>query len=89
MDAEVKTGRFTAREMDVFRMEDAGEFDLVVSFNLLQRSYFTEPEIERGLQSLTGAMAEGGFLLWGNTESFGIARKTEGRLQTLQQDGNW
>lgn len=89
VEAEVKTGRFTAREMDVFRLDGAGEFDLVFSFNLLQRSYFTEPEIEQGLRSVTGVMAEGGFLLWGNTESFGIARKLDGRLQTLQQDGNW
>lgn len=82
-------GEVRVRSMDVFAMDVREEFDLVVSFNLLQRSYFTVDEIEAGTRSLTRAVVDGGFLLTGNSESFGIARKVDGRLCWLHREGDW
>lgn len=84
-----RRGEVSVRSMDVFAMDAENEFDLVLSFNLLQRSYFPPEQIALGTASLARALAEGGFLLTGNTESFGIAQKHEGRLEWLHREGEW
>ncbi|HEX6749979.1 MAG TPA: class I SAM-dependent methyltransferase [Longimicrobium sp.] len=82
-------GQVTIRDMDVFALDAEGEFDLAISFNLLQRSYFPPERIALGTRSLARALADGGFLLTGNSESFGIARKRGGRLEWLHREGEW
>ena len=84
-----RRGEMSVRGMDVFAMDAEDEFDLVLSFNLLQRTYFPPERIELGTRNLARALAEGGFLLTGNTESFGIAQKRGGRLEWLHRVGEW
>jgi len=85
----VSRGIFTVRNADIFSVPWFREFDLVLSFNLLQKSYFSKPRIAKGLQNLARALTEGGYLITGNTESFGVMRKTRGVLTMQYQQGEW
>ena len=82
-------GVFSVRCCDVFALTYREEFDLVLSFNLLQRNYFPQPQIELGLRNLAAALTEGGYLLTGSSDAFGIAQKRDGALVTLHQSGDW
>ena len=88
-ERRVDQGMFTARNADVFSLRWVEEFELVLSFNLLQKNYFPPTKIAEGLQNLGRALTEGGYLITGNTESFGIMRKTNGILVTQYQHGEW
>lgn len=79
-------GIVSVQRMNVF---EAGEesFDLVVSFNLLQRNYFPSSAIQRGLDSLASRIRDGGYLITGNTESFAIMRKKRNALLDIQRNG--
>ncbi len=88
-ERRVDRGIFTARNADVFSLRWVEEFELVFSFNLLQKNYFPPAKIAAGLQNLGRALTEGGYLITGNTESFGVMRKTKGKLVTQYQHGEW
>jgi hypothetical protein len=88
-ERRVGQGIFTVRNADVFSLQWAEEFELVLSFNLLQKNYFPISKISQGLQNLGRALTEGGYLITGNTESFGVMRKTSGILATQYQQGEW
>ena len=85
----VAQGMFTVQNADVFSLPWRQEFDLVLSFNLLQRNYFPALKVAEGLQNLCRAMKEGGYLVTGNTESFGVMRKVNGALVMQYQQGEW
>lgn len=86
---QVEAGKFTVQNADIFSQRWEEEFDLVLSFNLLQKNYFPPSKISEGLQNLNRALSEGGYLVTGNTESFGVMRKTKGVLVTQYQHGEW
>jgi hypothetical protein len=88
-EQQIEQGVFTVREMDIFSVQCEDEFDLVLSFNLLQQNYFAPAEIAQGLQNLGKALTEGGFLITGNTESFAVMCKIGGKLQMQYQRGEW
>jgi len=88
-DRRIAEGTFSLKRCDVFALEFREEFDLVLSFNLLQRDYFLPDRIQMGLQNLTNALTEGGYLLTGNSDAFGIAQKRDGKLEMLCQTGAW
>lgn len=82
----LRTGDFSVRSMDVFR--DIGDsYDLILSFNLLQRNYFPREQIVRGLENFTNALHEGGFLIVGNDECFSVAQKREEHLVVIKEEG--
>jgi hypothetical protein len=85
----VANGMFTVQNADVFSLPWREEFDLVLSFNLLQRNYFPATQIAKGRENLCQALKEGGYLVTGNTESFGVLRKVKGALVTQYQQGEW
>lgn len=79
-------GVISIEHVNVF--EDGQEsFDLVLSFNLLQRNYFPASQIQHGLDALASRLREGGYLITGNTESFAILRKKAGALVEVQRRG--
>ena len=86
---QVEEGKFMVQNADIFSQRWKEEFDLVLSFNLLQKNYFPPSKISEGLRNLNRALSEGGYLVTGNTESFGVMRKTKGVLVTQYQHGEW
>jgi hypothetical protein len=85
VQARLSKGDFSLSKIDVFK--DIGEhYDLILSFNLLQRSYFTEEQIARGVQNLTEALNEQGFLIMGNDGFCCVAQKREGKLVVIWED---
>jgi hypothetical protein len=79
-------GVISVESVNVF--DDGQEsFDLVLSFNLLQRNYFAAAEIQRGLDALASRLYDGGYLITGNTESFAIMRKTGNALVEVMRNG--
>jgi hypothetical protein len=88
VDARLRKGDFSLSRMDVFR--GIGEqYDLILSFNFLQRNYFPQEQIARGVENLTNALNEQGFLIVGNDESFFVAQKREGKLVVIKEEGRF
>lgn len=88
IDGRLKDGVFKVAKLDVFKnIED--KFDMIISFNLLQRSYFPVGLIQLGVENLKNALNEGGLLIMGNTESFSVARKNNGGLLLIDKEGEF
>jgi hypothetical protein len=89
VDELVRAGTFRLKRVDVFEaIED--EYDLILSFNLLQPNYFSGDQIARGLRTLTGALSEGGILVVGSPDAGGlsayqVARKSRGELVVVRE----
>jgi len=82
---------FIVQEMDVFAAVP-GTYDLILSFNLLQRNYFSAATIERGTANLGGVLTEGGMLIVGSPDEDGlnphrVYRKRAGRLELIRSRG--
>jgi len=86
VNARLRRGDFRLSRMDVFN-GIGGHYDLILSFNFLQRNYFPGEQIARGLQNLTNALNEQGFLIVGNDENFSVAQKREGNLVVIKEEG--
>jgi chemotaxis methyl-accepting protein methylase len=74
--------------MDVFQ-PISGSYDLILSFNLLQESYFPRETIEAGISNLAASLNEGGLLIMGNTESFLALQKKGGSLIPRLREGSF
>ncbi len=79
---------FRLAEVDVFR-PITGQFDLILSFNLLQLNYFPPDVIKIGVRNLTDALCDGGFLIMGNTEAYVVYQKQDGSLVVRLQEGQF
>lgn len=86
VEALVADGVLQLAKMDVFENIN-GTYDLILSFNLLQRTYFPPERIALGVENLGHALAEGGLMVIGNTESFVVLRKRGGQLLPLVREG--
>ena len=64
-------------------------YELILSFNLLSRSYFTSDAISVGVRNLAASLSEGGLLILGNWESVAAFQKSEGSLIVRFRQGNW
>jgi len=76
------------QEMDVFQ-PIPGRYDLILSFNLLQRNYFPPEVIQAGIDNLGASLSEGGLLVMGNTESFLALQKQNGSLIPRLHEGSF
>lgn len=81
---------------DVLQLEDVdvfqpipGRYDLILSFNLLQRNYFPAATIAAAVANLAAALREGGVLLMGNTDSYVALQKQAGKLIARAQRGSF
>ncbi len=91
--APTEAGSFIVQEMDVFAPV-AGPFDVILSFNLLQRNYFSEAAIARGTANLGDALAEDGLLVLGSPDEdrlnpHRVYRKRTGRLELVRSRGTF
>lgn len=86
VERRIGDGVFQVARMDVFR-PIPGRYNLILSFNLLQRNYFSPSTIARGVANLGAALDEGGLLVLGSTESFVVLHKCGGVLQEVLRDG--
>ncbi len=84
----IEQGVCRLEEMDIFQ-PIAGQFDLILSFNLLQRNYFPADIIEAGVKNLAASLSEGGLIIMGNTESFTALQKQDGQLVARLQKGTF
>lgn len=76
------------QEMDVFQ-PIPGRYELILSFNLLQRNYFPPDLVEAGINNLASSLSEGGVLVMGNTESFLALQKQNGQLIPRLREGTF
>src|SRR2546426_4105980 len=83
--ARLSRGDFSVSKMDIFK-GIRERYDLILSFNFLQRNYFPQEQIARGVENLTNALNEQGFLIMGNDVSFSVAQKREGKLVVIKED---
>ena len=88
VEARLAEGVFGLETLDAFK-EIRGEYDLILSFNLLQKSYFSEDQIRVGVMNLQNALCEDGLLVMGNDESFSVSKKAGGELLLLHKSGDF
>ena len=50
---------------------------MILCFNLLLRTYFPEDQIAKGIENLTNALDERGFLIMGEQVTFSVAQKRD------------
>jgi hypothetical protein len=78
---------FRLEELDVFRAIP-GNYQLILSFNLLTRNNFSAPAIEAGLKNLTACLSEGGLLILGDSTSFLALQRQKGSLVLRLHEGD-
>src|SRR2546427_4553367 len=88
VDAGLRRGDFSLSKVDVFKGIKE-HYDLILSFNLLQQNYFPQEQIARGVENLTNALNEQGFLIMGNDTCFSVAQKREGKLVIIKEEGRF
>jgi len=88
VENRVDEGSFQVKKVDVFSAIE-GNYDLILSFNLLQKNSFPEEQIRLGIENLQNALNENGLLVMGNTRQYSIARKIEGKLVELEKSGDF
>jgi hypothetical protein len=88
IEIRLQRGVYAIREMNVFD-PIPGRYDLILSFNLLQRNYFPPHAIELGISNLSAALDEGGLLVLGDTESYLVLQKRDGSLVRRLQRGEF
>jgi hypothetical protein len=81
-------GAVQLQEMDIFE-PIAGRYELILSFNLLQRNYFPPEVIQAGVNNLAASLSEGGVLVMGNTESFLALQKQDGSMIPRLHEGSF
>ena len=60
---------------------------MILCFNLLLRTYFPEDQIAKGIENLTNALDERGFLIMGEQVTFSVAQKRDGELVVVENEG--
>jgi hypothetical protein len=88
VEARVRQGLFQLQKVDVFSQVQ-GEFDLILSFNLLQKNYFSQNQIDIGIDNLKKALSENGLLIMGNDNSFCVSKKIGEKLVVLERNGDF
>ena len=88
IERRLHDGIFSIRKINVFE-PIREQFDLIVSFNLLQKNYFPRPLIQKGIDNLTNALSENGLLIMGDTVSFSVSMKRKGGLALIEKNGDF
>lgn len=88
VEERVRQGIFRLQKLDVFSQVE-GQFDLILSFNLLQKNYFSQERINIAIENLKKALSENGLLIVGNDKLFCVSKKIGGELVVLESNGNF
>jgi hypothetical protein len=88
VECELKGMILNISEVDVFKSIE-GKFDMIISFNLLQKNYFPTKIIQIGTENLKNALREEGLLIMGNTEHFSVSKKINGELLLIDKEGEF
>jgi chemotaxis methyl-accepting protein methylase len=84
----VRQGIFQMEKLDVFS-KIKGQYDLILSFNLLQKNYFPQNQIDVAIGNLNEALREAGLLVIGNDQQFCVWKKVRGKLIMLERNGEF
>lgn len=93
VEARLDNGVLALKKVDVF--QDLGDqYDLILSFNLLQRNYFSAEAIARGMENLRRGLRDGGVLVMGSPDVHGssaflVARRRGGDLVIVRREGRF
>jgi SAM-dependent methyltransferase len=88
VERKLNDGIFSMRKINVF--ENIGEqFDLIISFNLLQKNYFPRTLVQKGMDNLKDALSENGLLIMGDTVSFSVLMRRKGELVLIKKKGEF
>ena len=84
----LRAGAFSLQEFDVFG-PIPGSYDLILTFNLLQRNYFGSERIEAGIANLAKALAPDGLLIVGRPDAEGadahrVYRRIDDRIVLIR-----
>ena len=85
VERAIVDGRLQVRTCDVLKPIE-GQFDLILSFNLLQKNYFPDAQIAQGVENLGRCLNEGGVLVLGDTTTFTVYRKLGESLKEVWQE---
>lgn len=82
VERAIRDGHMQLRKCDVLAPID-DRFDVILSFNLLQKTYFPDAQIVRGVENLGRSLNQGGILVVGDTTTFTVYRKLGADLKTI------
>lgn len=88
VENRIRQGVFRQQKLDVFSQVE-GEFDLILSFNLLQKNYFSQDQINTATDNLKKALSENGLLVVGNDKLFCVSKKIGQNLILLERNGDF
>jgi hypothetical protein len=88
IECKVKEGIFYLLTIDVFA-KIIGSYDLILSFNLLQRNYFPASMIKKGILNLGNSLNDNGILVVGNTELYSVYRKINNNIKLIENNGKF
>lgn len=86
VERRLSLGMYRLEVMDIFR-SIPGSYEVILSFNLLQRNYFSTDIIAVGIANLSASLVEGGLLVLGDTDSFWAMQKQNGSMITRLRKG--
>lgn len=85
VERALQGGCVQMHKFDVFAPSD-DQFDLILSFNLLQSNYFPTSQIRQGVENLGRCLKEGGLLVLGETTTFTVYRKSSRDLTSVWEE---
>lgn len=88
VEDRISQGLFRLQKVDVFSPV-AGQFDLILSFNLLLKNYFSQERINVAIDNMKQALSENGLLIVGNDNSFCVSKKIGEKLVLLERNGDF
>jgi hypothetical protein len=76
------------QETDIFAAVE-GQYDLILSFNLLITRYFPRDAIAIGTANLVKALRENGTLIMGDDDSYRVFQRIRGQLVLVKSEGEF
>jgi hypothetical protein len=88
VEKRVLQGTFQLQETDIFAAVE-GQYDLILSFNLLITRYFPRDAIAIGTANLVKALRENGTLIMGDDDSYRVFQRIRGQLVLVKSEGEF